>query len=586
MCKRVCLILSILLAQASVVAADDGLAPSIPNAITATATAANSIELTWQSSSDADGIKGYNVYRNGSFVASTANSSFHDQNLSAGTTYEYWVVAEDNSGRFSSTSRWVYERTLTTGDDTVAASAVQTNSPEIFTPNPPEDLEAIFQSSGTVALNWSASATLGTIEGYNIYRNGDYLATTHDSSFVDQTAPVDAGVSYSVVAYTTNKQFSSHSSTVNAQGGTLSPLAQASDLSDPGMPVELTANIESNSSLTLTWASVDNVRGYNVYRDDQYVATVWSESWSDSGLSAGQRYRYSVVAFNGNDQFSQHSDDLAVELSANNDNDPRNDSVENTDENGRSAATNNAIGSDYSLAFSDEFNSSTLDLNKWNTAYLWGPDLTTNNESQYYVDIANQPDFGYQPFSGNGEHLSIQADHTPDWLRDRTNGKPYVSGVMTSYDAFQFTYGYAEARIRAPKGNGFFAAFWLLNARYVDLEPEIDISEFLGENPYVVHHTYHYYDANDTLVSSPTFDTWVDDFSNDFHTYAVRWSPGEIIWYVDGRETRRLAHDQVSQQPMYVLFNLAIDGDWPQSPDSNTVFPSALEIDYVRVYRR
>ena len=83
-----------------------------------------------------------------------------------------------------------------------------------------------------------------------------------------------------------------------------------------------------------------------------------------------------------------------------------------------------------------------------------------------------------------------------------------------------------------------------------------------------------------------SFDTYLDDFSKEFHTYAVRWSPGEIVWYVDGVERQRVTEGAIAAQPMYVLFNLAIDGDWPKSPDASTVFPSALEIDYVRVYQK
>ena len=126
-----------------------------------------------------------------------------------------------------------------------------------------------------------------------------------------------------------------------------------------------------------------------------------------------------------------------------------------------------------------------------------------------------------------------------------------------------------------------FSAFWLLNARYDGITPEIDIAEFLGESPDVVYHTYHYYDQDWRLVSSPSYETWTDDFTDDFHTFAVKWSPGEIIWYVDGEERQRLSHDNISSQPMYLLFNVAVGGNWPVSPDWTTQFPSSMDIDYV-----
>ncbi|MBX2823711.1 MAG: family 16 glycosylhydrolase [Gammaproteobacteria bacterium] len=582
MLERVCstLILSTLLGSPAF--ADDGRAPTIPQSLSATAVTANSIELRWQSSTDSDGIKGYNVYRDGRFLATANTPYFLDQSATTNTTHEYWVIAFDNSERYSSTSRWVYARTP--NQSAVPAGGDQIYS-EISRLTPPQDLSAYFESDGSVTLDWSAQSADDAVAGYNVYRNNQYIATTRDSGFRDTQPTLQGELSYTLVAFSDSGDFSSHSAPVKVAGASVSPPPQVA----PVIPTGLYSTVHSNNSLSLNWDRSEGAAGYNVYRDDQYVATVWTESWSDSGLSTAGSYRYSVVAFDQDQHFSRHSDDHAVNLASASASEAEEARINPASSNGeptRSDTTTAAISNDYYLAFSDEFNSGGLDLGKWNTAYLWGPDVTTNNESQYYVDVANQPDFGYQPFSGNGEHLSITADRTPDWLRDRANGKPYLSGVMTSYDAFQFTYGYAEARLRAPTGKGNFAAFWLLNAKYVELEPEIDITELLGENPYVVHHTYHYYDANDTLVSSPTYDTWVDDFSREFHTYAVRWSPGEIVWYVDGRETQRLAHDKVSSQPMYVLFNLAIDGDWPQSPDANTVFPSSLEIDYVRVYRR
>ena len=76
------------------------------------------------------------------------------------------------------------------------------------------------------------------------------------------------------------------------------------------------------------------------------------------------------------------------------------------------------------------------------------------------------------------------------------------------------------------------------------------------------------------------------DFSADFHTYGVEWTPGRIIWSVDGQETARVEGDQVSSEQMYLLANLAVGGDFPGSPDETTPFPSTYEIDYIRVWQR
>jgi len=177
---------------------------------------------------------------------------------------------------------------------------------------------------------------------------------------------------------------------------------------------------------------------------------------------------------------------------------------------------------DFNLVFSDEFNGSTLDANKWNTSFLWGPYLPINNEEQLYVDELgiNANDLqgnGGQtpsPFEMTGNSLIIKAiavtdddqlpprpaENDPIWSNYpeyRYNGDDpndpndtfydpaeinYLSGIITSYDSFRFTHGYAEARVKLPAGQGLWPAFWLLNSFYVEDVPEIDIMEFLGQN--------------------------------------------------------------------------------------------------------
>jgi beta-glucanase (GH16 family) len=67
----------------------------------------------------------------------------------------------------------------------------------------------------------------------------------------------------------------------------------------------------------------------------------------------------------------------------------------------------------------------------------------------------------------------------------------------------------------------------------------------------------------------------------------VDWQPNAIIWYVDGIERWRFTEaSRISSEPMYLLLNLAVGGDWAGPPDGDTGFPSYFEIDYVRVWER
>ena len=275
---------------------------------------------------------------------------------------------------------------------------------------------------------------------------------------------------------------------------------------------------------------------------------------------------------------------------------------------------------DYDLVFFDEFSGATLDSSKWQTGLLWGPYLQINNEEQLYVDTLGINSGALtNPLELTGETLIIRATPTssevtpperpaqddPVWnnfseyqYNGVTSNGPgydpddvnYLSGIITSYDAFKMTHGYVEARVKLPSGAGLWPAFWLLNSHYVEDSPEIDIMEFLGQNVDEVYHTYHYFDVEDNWakISSPTYVTEHSDWTQDFHTFGVAWSPNALVWYIDGNEVRRITDQdfEISTQSMYLIANLAVGGNWPGSPDESTIFPAEYEIDYIRAYKK
>ena len=127
--------------------------------------------------------------------------------------------------------------------------------------------------------------------------------------------------------------------------------------------------------------------------------------------------------------------------------------------------------------------------------------------------------------------------------------------------------------------------------------PEIDIIEYLGENPYGdpdAFQTYHFGDPNTGITrSAPTMSyakpgggTYADD--NEWHTFGVLWEPQLVVWYIDGIEVKRLFGPQVSRQPMNIVNYLVAGSGWAPTPDisDETIFPIQLEADYIRVYQR
>lgn len=328
-----------------------------------------------------------------------------------------------------------------------------------------------------------------------------------------------------------------------------------------------------DDAIRITWEVDPTARGYNVYKQADYYTTVFDNEFVDTDVYDDDYY-YEIQAFTHDDVFNYIATGLTVKARSFGRIDPD------------APVPNTSLLDDYELVFADEFNNTTLDLSKWNTSFLWGTDLFINSEEQYYVDVANDPDFGFNPFSFDGEHLTISTIETPPELSEKALGQPYLSGIITSYDAFKFTYGYAETRAKFTHGRGYWPAFWLLNAYYGDDDPEIDIMEFIGHNQDVIYHTYHYFDENGELRSTQSFPVPGIDYTADFHTFGVEWKPGLLVFYVDGIETMRIVDANVSSQQMYVIANQAVGGWWAGPPDETTPFPGEYVIDYIRVYQQ
>ena len=345
--------------------------------------------------------------------------------------------------------------------------------------------------------------------------------------------------------------------------------ASFSSITTPGF----TGTLRTDGSIRVTWKKDPTARGYNVYRQAKFVESVFTEEFIDANIF-DEDYYYEIQAFDTADNLNYVATGLTVSVSG----------LDKT--NPQSPVPTTPSLNDYELVFSDEFNATELDYSKWNTQYLWGADLVINSEEQYYVDSQNDKDFGFNPFEVRDGSLTIKSIPTPAALLQKANNQPYLSGLITSYDAFKFTYGYVETRAKAPYGQGLWSAFWLLNAYYIDDKPEIDIMEQIGHDQDVVYHTYHYYDADGQLRSTESKPTPGIDFTSNFHTYAVEWKPGTIVYYVDGIERHRVSDPKVSQQDMYIIANTALGGWWPGSPDVSTLFPAEYEIDYIRAYQK
>jgi len=237
----------------------------------------------------------------------------------------------------------------------------------------------------------------------------------------------------------------------------------------------------------------------------------------------------------------------------------------------------------WQLTFSDEFH--TFDKSRWSTAFSNGQRHLGHHEKEMYVDPSytgnTSTPLRLNPFSVDKDGLIIRADRPSPTIRAHLEGQLYTSGVITTYRSFHQLYGYFEMRAQLPYGRGFWPTFWLLYDN--TWPPEIDVVEVLGHEPTKLYMTIHWR-GPDGKPRETGFQTVVPDTSKDFHTYGVLWTPTDIIWYFDDQRVANTTTPDDMHNPMWMLINLAVGGDWPGQPDASTKFPADMHISYVKAY--
>jgi len=245
------------------------------------------------------------------------------------------------------------------------------------------------------------------------------------------------------------------------------------------------------------------------------------------------------------------------------------------------------------LAFKDEFDGpagSRPDPARW-TAETGGAGWG-NRELQYYRDSVEN---AY--LDGKGI-LVIKAIKMSDPALSCWYGPcGYTSARLVTKGKFDLKYGRFEARIKVPRGQGVWPAFWMLGN---DIDTvgwpkcgEIDIMENIGREPSSVHGTVHGpgYSGSKGIGGAFSFKN-NSIFADAFHIYTVEWTAKEIRWYVDDIKFKTLKSKDlpsgskwVFDHPFFMILNFAVGGEWPGVPDDTTEFPQAMQVDYVRVYK-
>lgn len=235
----------------------------------------------------------------------------------------------------------------------------------------------------------------------------------------------------------------------------------------------------------------------------------------------------------------------------------------------------------WSLVFSDEFDrAGAPDPSRWGyeTGYI------RNGEAQYYT---SRP----ENVRVEGGHLVIEG------RKETYEGYRYTSASVNTQGRFEFLYGRVEVRAKLPDGNGSWPAIWMLGTNRAQARwpacGEIDIMENVGFDPSRIHGSVHTKAYNHVIGTQKTATVTVAKPSEDFHVYAMEWSPERIDVFVDGLKYFTFDNEGKGSdtwpfdKPQYLLINLAIGGSWGgQKGIDDARFPKRYLIDYVRIYKR
>jgi len=234
----------------------------------------------------------------------------------------------------------------------------------------------------------------------------------------------------------------------------------------------------------------------------------------------------------------------------------------------------------WTLIWQDEFEADKINPANWTYdlgGWGWG-----NGEAQFYTS---------RPENARLENgmLVIEA------RQEKYESSYYTSARLKTQGLQEFQYGRIEARLKVPVGAGLWPAFWMLGndfngSNWPDCG-EIDIMEYLGKEPDLIMGTVHGPGYSGALG----FSKWhrqTFNIADDFHTYAIEWSPDQIDWFFDGVKYHTVTRSDVGERewvfdhPFFLLLNLAVGGQLPGPVGLDTVFPTQFLVDYVRVFQK
>lgn len=240
--------------------------------------------------------------------------------------------------------------------------------------------------------------------------------------------------------------------------------------------------------------------------------------------------------------------------------------------------TNESVGTDWTLVFSDEFSDGRIDFNKWTVN-----DITTSRTPR--------PQLGIKEWYWKQDQVLESDDNLVLKVSKVGNDVMHCSSVF-SYKKYAFKYGYIEARIKvADIRKATHTAFWLqsTNVNAVDGTgndgAEIDIFEsaYISEKAASTIHIDGY--GKDHQQKHIEYES--ANLHQDYHIWGLLWDEHSLKVYYDGVLKAEFDEKWVPKVEEYIQLSTGAtfsnEGDFIGQPSDSSL--SEAYVDYVRVWK-
>ena len=228
----------------------DTQAPTTPINVTLSNISLNSIDVSWDASTDNIGVTGYNVLVNGVLQEQTTSTNISVANLETNTTYTFSVVAKDLINNMSAESAVVNGTTLR----------------DLIAPTTPTDVTVSNETDSSFKVSWTASTDNSAVANYDIYVDNTLNGTTSDVFYTVSGLTASTNYSLQILAKDSDNNESDKTVAISAitTAGTFNGVSELF-ISEYTEPAPSTGNQKAIEIVNLTGGTI-NLSAYSIQK--------------------------------------------------------------------------------------------------------------------------------------------------------------------------------------------------------------------------------------------------------------------------------------------------------------------------------